>query len=127
MAEIAKLYKRAFIKVLGQEEDSIAIETEDIFMNIGLHKPLKLLQFVTFYNANPSVSAEIKRAFVNEINATKVLARFYYMEDHDKIVADYSLPFEEGISEYQVIAATRLFSMIVPRAVKEHNRDGAVL
>jgi len=48
--------------------------------------------------------------FVNDVNDEVMFTRFSITsKGEDRFFADYHLPYENGVLEYQIIAALRLF------------------
>jgi hypothetical protein len=79
----------------------------------------KLIRFMSIYGVKESAPLELKHAFVNKMTDDVILVRFSIPESRpDMLIADYHLPFEDGIRAFQVVSALRLFSRIVPYAIR---------
>jgi hypothetical protein len=60
-----------------------------------------------------------------QLNSGVILSRFS-MPREDVLLSEYFLPYEEGISEYQVINCLRLFERVTTGAIRQFDTDDLV-
>lgn len=123
---VARLFKRAFMRTIIDEDGDVRVETDaGPKVLISLDEDRKLLKFTTIYGLKDSATEAEKLAFVNKMNDDMIFVRFC-VADADMLVADYFLPYEQGITAYQIVLTVRLFSRIVPAAIQTCDEDDLV-
>ena len=120
---IAALFARAFYNAFVDDDSNIVIDDDPLIV-ISVNKSVKLLTYTALYGFKPTASFEAKYSFVNRINDEYVLARFAF--DEDTISADYALPYERAIFQYQIVSALRLFSRVVPFAISSCDEEDII-
>ena len=87
----------------------------------------KLIRFVVVYGVKESARLDMKYAFTNRMNDDIILGRFSIPEQRpDMLIADYYLPFEEGIPAFQIVSALRLFVRVVLSAIRQCDKNDLV-
>jgi hypothetical protein len=126
-SNLSNLFKSAFFKTSLDSDGNLVVQTDGPKVFVTLDSSHKLIIFMTVYEVKKSARIDLKNQFVNKMNDEFVFVRFSIPKKlPDMLVADYHLPFEEGISTYQVIAAIRLFARIVPNAIRASITDDLV-
>lgn len=125
-AKLCGLFKRAYMKA-SLDDDQVTVETDGPRVLIAVEDGHRLIKFVALYTMREDASSESKHAFTNRLNARVIFARFSVPEEHSSVlVADYFLPFEEGVTSFQIVTALRLFARVVPGAIQACDQDGLV-
>jgi hypothetical protein len=115
---LAHLFKRAFLKTFIDADGDLVVETDGPRVLVSVDTDLKLVKFMALYALNSPPPREAKRAFADRMNDTMIFCRFSIPQKNDDVlVADYFLPFEEGIPVHQIVSAFRLFVRVIPAAV----------
>ncbi|MCS1408363.1 MAG: hypothetical protein M2R45_01538 [Verrucomicrobia subdivision 3 bacterium] len=125
---LVALFKRAYFSVSLDEDGDLCVGTDDIRrVFVIIYEDYKLLRYFALFGLWEKASLESKRAFVNKMNDKFNFVRFSVFEDHPNVlVADYYLPFEEGIPAFQIVSALRLFSRLAYRILREYDEDDLV-
>lgn len=124
---LARLFKRAFIDYSVCDDGDLMVLCEGQYpVVITCEKDLKFLNFMCLLNINEAASAAQKLLFVNNINSGVIFSRFSLVRPNT-VMADYFLPFEEGIPTFQIVSALKIFSRVVYSSVSKYDNDGIVL
>jgi hypothetical protein len=125
---IAELLKRAFIKAsFDKDGDLVGQPDGGPRVLIQVESGAKLLKFTCYFGVKDTFSLAEKHAFVNKINDQIVMVRFSISERRpDALVTEYFLPFEEGVSAYQVVNVLRMFGRIVTTAIRQYDENNMV-
>ena len=118
---LATLFKRAFFSTSFDEDGALFVNTDAIRgVLVSVDEEEKALRYLVVYGVKETVPLELKLALVNKMNhGIFSFARFSIDERHpDRLVAEYCIPFEEGISAFQIVSALRLFSQSVSGAIR---------
>lgn len=124
---LAGLFKRAFFSTSLDDDGDLAVKTDGLLIYIAVEKNHKLLKYMTTFGVKETAPAELKYAFVNKMNDEVLLARFSIPEGFpNTLIADYFIPFEEGIPAFQIVSALRLFTRAVSFAIDKYDDKGLV-
>jgi len=116
---LAALFKRAFMSTSFDEDGDLIVQTDGPRVFVSVDEEKKLLKYMAIYGVKESSPLELKHAFVNKMNDEIIFVRFSIPEQRpDILMADYFLPYEEGIPTFQIVSAIRLFARIVPGAIR---------
>ncbi len=117
--KLETLFKRAFFSTSIDSDGDVVVQTDGPRVCVIIKKDKKLLKFMSIYGVKTHARLEAKHALANKLNDDYIFARFSIPDSRsDVLVADYYLPFEGGIPEFQVVAVVRLFSRVVPGAIR---------
>lgn len=116
-ANLTQIFKRAFFKTSLDKDGDLAVHTDGPRVIVTVDQDRKLLKFMAIYGIKESADQDVKYAFANKMNDDVIMARFSIPRP-DVLLADYFLPFEEGIPAFQIVSALRLFARIVPGAIR---------
>ena len=83
---------------------------------ITLDQHRKLLKFLLIYDNG---HGHLTLNHINSLNDSYILARFSVSEQGDSIFVDYHLPYDGGITPYQLLTVLRIFSKVGPAAIHE--------
>ncbi|MEW6259428.1 MAG: YbjN domain-containing protein [Thermodesulfobacteriota bacterium] len=118
ISNLAQIFKRAFFKTSIDKDGDFIVHTEGPRVIVTLNQDNKLIKFTTIYGVKESARLDLKHTFTNRMNDEIIFCRFSVPKTRpDILIADYYLPFEEGIPAFQIVSALRLFSRVVPRAI----------
>jgi CheY-like chemotaxis protein len=116
---LAQTLQQGFFKVSLNNDGYLTVYTDGPRVIMTVNQDNKLIRFMSIYGVKESAPLELKHAFVNKMTDDVILVRFSIPESRpDLLIADYYLPFEDGIRAFQVVSALRLFSRIVPYAIR---------
>jgi hypothetical protein len=116
-SRLKKFFERIYLKASLNERGYLRVEADNVlpvFITQDQHR--KLLKFLVIYD-NEDRKLGIKHA--NRLNDSYILARFSVSEQGDCISIDYQLPYEGGITPYQLLAVLRVFSKAAASAIHE--------
>ena len=123
--KLAEIFKVAYMKCTIDEDGDLLVQTDGPRVFVSVQEDKKLLKFIAMYGLKESATEEMKMAFVNRMNDGIIFARFSVARA-DTLMADYYLPYEEGILAFQIVAALRLFGRVVPGAIQACDKDDLV-
>ncbi len=115
--KIKEIIERAFLKAILDNDGDLIVHTDNgprVIMTVD--KDRKLIKFLAIY-ANES--GWLKAEHTNRINDNYIFARFSVPDQGDVITIDYYLPFEGGVTAYQLISALRIFARVGSAAIHE--------
>lgn len=122
---LAQLFKRAFFSASIDNDGDLIVQSEGPKIIVRIDEEKKLLVFMVMVRVNESATEIAKLTLVNNMNSRVVLARFAIPRS-DILVADCTLPFEEGIPTFQIVATLRLLARVVPGAIRNFDESGVV-
>jgi hypothetical protein len=124
---LAAIYKRAFFKCDKDSDGDLRVQTDGPKVVVAINENNKLIKFMAIYALKENESDDKKLRFLNRMNDTIVFARFSMPESRpDILMADYYLPYEDGVPAIQVVQAMRVFSKIVVGAIRACDEDDLV-
>lgn len=124
---LTALYKRAFYKCDKDDDGDLRVNTEGPRVLITVNEENKLVRFTAIYRLKENEPEDKKLHFMNRMNDKIIFARFSLPEnDHDLLVADYFLPYEDGLPAFQLIKALRIFANSVVAGIRACDEDGLV-
>lgn len=131
LPNLALFCKHAFLKASTTDDGmSLRVETEGVRVFISVAKETKHLRYMAVYLLKQPPQEDLQNSLVNELNCNFILARFYIRRTSDlprsMLMADYFLPFEDGIPTFQIISALRRFSRLVPEAIAATDKHSLV-
>lgn len=115
-----------FTKATLDDDKDIRVTTAPSTMFlVKVLQDKKILKYLSMFGFKDSATESSKLAFLNELNSTVILSRFS-MPRADILVSEYFLPYEKGISSYQVINSFRLFERVTLAAIREYDKANLV-
>ena len=122
---IRDIYEAAFMEAtLDEEKKQIRIK-EEVLARAFLSESKERLQIVAYYGVKEDAQRIDRLELVNRINEQYVLIRAGIDDDGD-LWFDYCVLLKGGITKKAIVQATRVFLMLVPKAVNECDEDGIV-
>lgn len=116
---LAALFKQAFFSTSFDKDGDLVVRSDGPRVFVIVDSQKKLLKYMAIYGVKETAPLELKHQFVNRMNDDIIFVRFSIPgKRHDVLMADYYLPYEDGIPAFQIIAAFRLFSRVVPGAIR---------
>jgi hypothetical protein len=122
---IQEVYEQAFMEsALDDERKQIRIR-EEVQARAFLSETKERLQFIAYYGIKEEAQRIDRLELVNRINENYVLIRAGIDDDGD-LWFDYCVLLKGGVTKKAIVQATRVFLMLVPRAVNECDEEGIV-
>ncbi len=123
--EIRDVYEQAYLDaVLDEDKRQIRLR-EEVLARVFLSESRERLQLVAYYGIKADAPRADRLELVNRINENYVLIRAGIDDDGD-LWFDYCVLLKGGVTKKAIVQATRVFLMLVPRAVNECDEDGIV-
>lgn len=124
---LAALFRRAFFKTTFDSDGDLVVETDGPRVLVTIDEERRLPKYMAIYGVLEWSPLEEKLELSNALNDKFIFARFSIPEKRDDVlIADYFLPYEGGIPAFQIIAAVRLFSRVVPAAIRVCDENNIV-
>jgi hypothetical protein len=122
---IQEIYEAAMMDAsLDEEKKQIRIK-EEVVAKAFLSESKERLQLVAYYGIKEDAQRIDRLELVNRINENYVFIRAGIDDDGD-LWFDYTILLKGGLTKKAIVQATRVFLMLVPRAVNECDEDGIV-
>ena len=116
---LEQLFKRAFFNTSRDSDGDLVVQGDGPRVIVLLDDEKQMVKFLAMYGLKDNAPLQLKHTLVNKMNDDVIFVRFSVPEQRsDMLVADYYLPYEGGISAFQIINAMRLFSRVVPGAIR---------
>jgi|GraSoiStandDraft_57_1057295.scaffolds.fasta_scaffold265863_2 Putative bacterial sensory transduction regulator len=115
--KLKKFFEGLYMKTELTERDHLIVHVDNgssVF--ITLDRRRKLLKFGIAYN---NEIFQLGIANTNRINNSYILGRFSISEQGDSIIVDYCLPYDGGVSPYQLLSVLRILTSVVNEAIGE--------
>ncbi len=123
--DIRDVYEQAYLDaVLDEDKRQIRLR-EEVLARVFLSESRERLQLVAYYGIKDDAQRVDRLELVNRINENYVLIRAGIDDDGD-LWFDYCVLLKGGVTKKAIVQATRVFLMLVPRAVNECDEDGIV-
>lgn len=117
---LESLFRRAFFSTSLDDDGDVCVETDDPIVYVSINASNKLIKYTAVYRFKESVSMNSKLVFVNKMNDDVIFCRFSVSEDNPELlIADYFLPYGEGLPAFQIVSALRLFARVAPRIIHD--------
>jgi len=109
------------------DADGRILATTDSGLKVFLtiNEPNKLIKFALGFRIKEDASEEQKLQLANRINDKIILVR-YAIPAPEVLVADYFLPYTQGIIPTQIINSLKLLDKVCLAGIREHDTDGIV-
>jgi len=92
---------------------------------ISLNEPVKLVKFALGFRIKEEASEEQILQLANRINDKVIMVR-YAVPTAEVLVADYFLPYGQGIQPLQIVNSLKLLDKVCLAGIREHDTDGIV-
>lgn len=122
---ILGIYEAAYMDVSLNEDDNQICIREELSARVFLSGSNERLQIVAYYNIHDDAQRIDRLELVNRINERFVLIRAG-IDDEGDLWFDYTILLKGGITKKAIVQATRIFLMLVPRAVQDCDEDNIV-
>ena len=122
---IRDVYEAAYMEVTLDDEKKQLRIREEVLARAFLSESKERLQLVAYYGVKDDAQRIDRLELVNRVNENYVLIRAGIDEDGD-LWFDYTILLKGGVTKKAIVQATRVFLMLVPRAVNECDEDGIV-
>lgn len=122
---ILEIFEAAYMEASLDEEKKQIRLREEVLARVFLSESKERLQLVAYYGVKEDAQRIDRLELVNRINENYVLIRAGIDEDGD-LWFDYCVLLKGGVTRKAIVQASRVFLMLVPRAVNECDDDGIV-
>lgn len=122
--KLEDLFKQAFMSTTIDRDGDLVVESEQVNTFVHVIKGNNLIKYAAYFAIDESYPEKDKYELANRMNRQIVFCRFSV--EKKALVCDYFLPYEEGISKFQIISSIRLFGKIIPSAIKSCDDIGLV-
>lgn len=119
------IFDAAMMDIAMDEEKRYIRIKEDVVARCTLSESKERVQFIAYYGVKEDAQRVDRLELVNRINEQYVLIRAGIDDDGD-LWFDYCLVLKGGVTKKHIVQATRVFLMLVPKAVSECDEDGIV-
>jgi len=114
---LRRFFQSEYMNAYVFEDERVYVHVDDgLLVQISLDKTNKLLKFFVAYDND---TFQLGIANINVINLTNILGRFAVYEHRDIIIVTYHLPYEGGITPYQLLAVLRTLATVANDAIDE--------
>ncbi|MCZ2343182.1 MAG: YbjN domain-containing protein [Bacteroidales bacterium] len=122
---IRDIYDAAYLDVILLEETQQLSIRDEIKARATLAQTNERLQLLAYYEIQPDATRADRLELANRINDRFVLIRAGVDEEGD-LWFDYTVLLKGGVTKKMIVQATRVFLMLVPRAVQECDEDNII-
>jgi hypothetical protein len=117
LSNLKKFFERIYLNASLNDRGHLIVQADGVLpVSITLDQDRKLLKFLLAYDNG---HGQFTLKHINRINDSYILARFSVSEQGDSIYIDYHLPYEGGITPYQLLSVLRLFTRAGANAIHE--------
>ena len=117
LESIEAAFRLAGLVTSRDDDGDLRVHIYNDEANVLTHPKRAWLQFVKTFKIDPSAAEKLKLAAVNELNQEWEMVRFYIAAP-DRLVADYVLPYEQGVSPMQLVLTLQGFVATVAEALR---------
>ena len=122
---VRDIFEAAYLDVdLDAETNQLRIR-EELLARAFLSEARERFQLVAYYGIKEDAQRVDRLELVNRINEQYFLIRAGIDDDGD-LWFDYTVLVKGGVTPKALVQATRIFLMLVPRAVHDCDEDGIV-
>lgn len=121
LESIADAFRLAALETSIDDEGDLRVHIYNDEANVLQNPKRGWLQFVKAFKIDADASEKLKYAAVNELNQDWEMVRFY-ISAPDRLVADYVLPYEQGISPMQLVLSLQGFVATVAQALRSSEK-----
>lgn len=121
---LENLFSEAYMSTSMDGGGGLVVEAGQIRVLVDIMKESSLIKYVSYFGIDKSKPLEAGYKLVNQMNRQIVFCRFSIVED--ALVSDYFLPYEKGVSKFQIISSIRFFGKVVPSAIQSCDDIGLV-
>lgn len=122
---VRDVYEAAFMDVSMDTDTNQLRIREDVLARAFLSEGKERLQLVAYYGIKEEAQRIDRLELVNRINEQFSMIRAGIDDDGD-LWFDYTILIKGGVTLKAIVQATRIFLMLVPRAVNDCDEDGIV-
>lgn len=124
--KMQELFKAAYMKPKLDDNGYVRIKGPSGFYQIiSVDGKKKLLKFMSIFGFKDNRSREEKLTLINNLNDGVVFARFS-MPRGDVLLADYYIPYAEGVTPLQIMNCIQWFDKTTIGAIREYDRSDLV-
>jgi hypothetical protein len=122
---IRDIYEQAYMDATLDEEKKQIRLREEVLARVFLSESKERIQIVAYYGIKEEAQRIDRLELVNRVNENYVMIRAGIDDDGD-LWFDYCILLKGGMTRKAIVQATRVFLMLVPRAVNECDEDSIV-
>lgn len=123
---LQELLSAAYVNNELDNQGRILITTDSgLKVFATLNEANKLIKFALGFRLKEDATEEQRLQLANRINDKVIMIR-YAIPAAEVLVADYFLPYGQGIVPLQVVNSLKLLDKICLAGIREHDTDGIV-
>jgi putative sensory transduction regulator len=123
-SNLKKFFESIYLNASLNDRGYLIVQADGMLpVNITLDQDRKLLKFLLAYDNG---HGQLTLKHINRLNDSYILARFSVSEQGDSVYIDYHLPYEGGVTPYQLLSVLRIISRVGPAALHEEASDCVV-
>lgn len=123
---IRHLFKSAFLKASFDDDGDILVRMDNgLNVLVIVDEQRKFLKFIAAIGFREDVDEFAKLSLLNELNTNLIFCRFGMLREGQGI-AEYFLPFDEGILAFQIVEALRIFARVTLEGIRNLDKDDLV-
>jgi len=123
---IRQLFKSAFLKASFDDDGDILVRMDNgLSVLVIVDEKRNFLKFLAGFGFKDDADEFEKLRLLNELNANLIFCRFGMLRDGQGI-AEYFLPFDEGILAFQIVEALRIFARVTLEGIRNLDKDDLV-
>jgi hypothetical protein len=127
IANIQELLSSSYVTNEIDAEGRILATTDNgLKVFVTINEQNQLIKFALGFRIKDDASDEQKLGLANRINDKIILVR-YAIPAPEVLVADYFLPYAQGIIPMQIINSLKLLDRVCLAGIREHDTDGIVV
>lgn len=125
---LVSVFRRALMSASIDDEGELYVQMNEMRIYIFVKEKAKMLRYMAAFGVKESDPFELNLALVNEMNNNIAFGRFAIPDfQRDMLIADYHLPYEQGVPRFQVISTLTLFKEVVLAAIGACIDNGLVM
>jgi hypothetical protein len=122
---IQEIYDAAMMEASLDEESQYIRIKEEVRAQATLSESKERIQLLAFYGIKEDAQRIDRLELANRVNENFAVVRAGINDEGD-LSFDYSIILRGGVTRKAIVQATRVFLMLVPRAVNDCDEDGIV-
>jgi len=122
---LGALFSRACYRTSFDSDGDLRIDTDAGRVVVLIDQGRRVIRLVTHFLLKEYADEGAKLAFVNRMNQAFVFARFT-LGSPTRLMTDYTVPFDQGIGAFPLVAVTRRFASSVAGALRTCDEEGVL-
>ena len=112
IASMHSIFEKVGYTCTFDSDGDLLVESKTAFTNVLVDSDHQHLRFVAGFSLNEFADEDLKLSIANQLNDEFVLVRFY-VADPTTLLADYTIPYDGGMSALRIVELFDHFADIV--------------